>query len=115
MTDRSLRMMKRSAIFAALAALLMTSPAVARNCTRNGTAVTCDDGSTGIFTGDAIMWSDGSQARAAPQSPSVIIGNNASVHVGNGVFVGNGKGGVQQLDDPQKKRCATLDGISYCN
>jgi hypothetical protein len=95
--------------------LLAVSSASAQNCTRNGTAVTCDDGRSGLFTGDAIIWPDGSQSRAARQSPSVIIGNNASVHVGNGVFVGNGKGGVQQFDDPMKKRCATLDGVSYCN
>jgi hypothetical protein len=98
-----------------LAVTLFASSAWAQNCTRTGSAVTCDDGRTGLFTGDAIIWPDGSQSRAARQSPSVIIGNNASVHVGNGVFVGNGKGGVQQLDDPQKKRCATLDGVSYCN
>jgi hypothetical protein len=115
MQPHCLRMTNRAGILAVFALLIVGSSAFAQNCTRNGTAVSCDDGRSGVFTGDAIMWTDGSQSRAARQSPSVIIGNNASVHVGNGVFVGTGKGGVQQLDDPQKKRCATLDGVSYCN
>jgi len=93
--------------------LLIASPAWAQNCNRNGSNVTCDDGRTGLFTGDSIIWPDGTQSRAARQSPSVIVGNG--VQVGQGVFVGNGKGGVQQLDDPNRKRCATLDGVSYCN
>jgi hypothetical protein len=94
---------------------LIAVPALALNCTRNGTDVSCDDGRHGIFTGDAIIWEDGTQSRAVRQSPSVIIGNNASVQVGPGVFVGNGKGGKTQLDDPSKKRCAILEGVSYCN
>jgi hypothetical protein len=38
------------------------------------------------------------------------------VHVGPGVFVGQGKGMVP-MDDPNapnKRQCATLDGVSYC-
>jgi hypothetical protein len=49
--------------------------------------------------------------------PSVIIGNKSSVVVGQGVFVGQGKG-VVPLDNPSspyKARCAVLDGVSYCN
>lgn len=90
-------------------------PAVAQNCARNGANVTCDDGRTGLFIGDAIIWPDGTEARAARQSPSVIIGNGASVQVGRGVFVGKGKGTVEPLDDSSQKRCAMLDGVSYCN
>jgi hypothetical protein len=94
----------------ALAAL----PAAAQNCHRAGADVTCDDGRHGLFTGDSIIWSDGTQSRAANPSPGVIIGIISSVMVGPGVFVGNGKGGKVQLDDPSKKRCATLDGVSFC-
>ena len=90
-------------------------PVSAQTCTRNGANVTCDDGRTGMFVGDVIVWPDGTKSHAARQNPSVIIGNGASVRVGQGVFVGKGKGGVEQLDDPSKKRCATLDGVSYCN
>jgi hypothetical protein len=46
----------------------------------------------------------------------VIIGNKSSIHVGQGVFVGQGNGMVP-LDDPNapnKTRCAVLDGGSYC-
>ena len=105
--------MLRNLLIAAVA--LAAVPAAAQNCTRAGSDVTCDDGRHGIFTGDAIIWPDGTQSRAARQSPSVIIGNDASVQVGPGVFVGNGKGGTTQLDDPSKKRCAILDGVSFCN
>ena len=90
-------------------------PASAQTCTRNGANVTCDDGRTGMFIGDAIVWPDGTKSRAARQNPSVITGNGASVRVGQGVLVGKGKGSVEQLDDPSKKRCAMLDGVSYCN
>jgi hypothetical protein len=94
--------------------VLVALPASAQNCTRAGSDVTCDDGRHGLFTGDAIIWSDGTQSRAAVQSPSVIVGNKSSVFVGPGVFVGNGKGGKTQMDDPSKKRCAILDGVSFC-
>jgi hypothetical protein len=94
-------------VFAAL-------PASAQNCTRAGSDVTCDDGRHGMFTGDSIIWTDGTQSRAVRQSPSVIVGNKSSVFVGPGVFVGNGKGGKTQMDDPSKKRCAILDGINFC-
>lgn len=92
------------------------SRAEARNCTRQGNDVTCDDGSRGIFTGDAIIWPDGTRANLASPHPSVIIGNKSSVVVGKGVFVGSGKG-VVPLDnpsDPNKVRCTVLDGVSYC-
>jgi hypothetical protein len=58
---------------------------------------------------------DGTRSSLSPH-PSVIIGNKPSVHVGQGVFVGQGKG-VVPLDDPNapnKTRCAVLDGMSYC-
>lgn len=103
-------------ILISAAALGAASPAEARNCTRQGNDVTCDDGSRGIFTGDAIIWPDGSRANLASPHPSVIIGNKSSVVVGKGVFVGAGKG-VVPLDnpsDPNKARCTVLDGVSYC-
>jgi hypothetical protein len=47
----------------------------------------------------------------------VIIGNKASVIVGQGVFVGNGTGkGAVQMENPSAQtRCPTLDGVPYCN
>jgi hypothetical protein len=48
------------------------------------------------------------------QGPSVVIGHKSSVTIGPGVFVGQGKGMVP-LDDPNKRRCVTLDDVSYCN
>ncbi len=90
-------------------------PAMAQVCTRQGIDVTCDDGRRGILSGNAILWPDGTRSSASPH-PSVMIGNKASVHVGQGVFVGQGNGAVP-LDDPNapnKTRCAILDGVSYC-
>ena len=92
------------------------SSAMAQNCTRQGTDVTCDDGRRGVFTGDAIIWPDGTRANLASPHPSVIIGNKQSVVVGKGVFVGSGSGMVP-LDNPSapnKARCTVLDGVSYC-
>jgi hypothetical protein len=102
-----------SAIF--LFALGCAENALAQVCHRAGSDVTCDDGRRGVLSGDAIIWSDGTRSSASPH-PSVIIGNKSSVHVGPGVFVGQGKGSVP-LDDPNapnKTRCAILDGVSYC-
>lgn len=93
-----------------------TSPGLAQNCKRAGTAVTCDDGRTGILAGDAIVWPDGTRSSSTPH-PSVRIGHKDSVRVGPGVFVGQGKGSVP-LDDPgspNKRNCAILDGVSYCH
>ena len=93
------------------------SPAMAQACTRQGTDVSCDDGRRGIFSGDAIVWADGSQSRLASPHPSVIIGNKSSVVIGPGVFAGNGKGGVVPMENPSapsKARCPILDGVSYC-
>jgi len=109
-------MINRSVL--ALAAVMLVMPSVsamAQSCTMTGTDVTCDDGRTGKFAGDAIIWPDGTRSSPSPH-PSVIIGNRSSVHVGPGVFVGDGKGSVP-LDDPNgrfKKQCAQLNGVSYC-
>ena len=91
-------------------------PAMAQACSREGIAVTCLDGRHGVLQGDAIVWPDGTRSSLTPH-PSVIIGNKSSVVVGQGVFVGQGKG-VVPLDNPSspyKQRCAVLDGVSYCN
>ena len=112
-------MIARALVFTLLlsiTALAASSPATAQNCTRKGTDVTCDDGRRGVFTGDAIVWPDGTRANLASPHPSVIIGNKQSVVVGKGVFVGSGKG-VVPLDNPSapnKARCTVLDGVSYC-
>ena len=91
-------------------------PALAQACTHDGPVVMCNDGRRGLLSGDAIVWPDGTRSSLTPH-PSVIIGNKASVIVGQGVFVGQGKG-VVPLDNPSapnKMQCATLDGASYCN
>jgi hypothetical protein len=107
------------ALLILLLLLVTASSAFAQACKRNGNAVTCDDGRTGLFTGDAIIWPDGTRSSAASQHPSVIIGHKPSVSVGPGVFVGTSKGkGSVPLDDPNapfKRNCAILDGISYCH
>ena len=90
-------------------------PAAAQVCTHQGVDVSCDDGRRGVLSGDAILWPDGTRSSTSPHQ-SVIIGNKSSVHVGPGVFVGQGNGMVP-LDDPNapnKRRCAILDGVSYC-
>ena len=105
-----------AALSLTLATTLIPSPAAAQVCKHDGSSVSCDDGRQGILSGDSIIWSDGTRSSAATQHPSVIIGNKSSVHVGQGVFVGQGKGKVP-LDDPNapiKTRCAILDGVSYC-
>ena len=98
-----------------LFALGFAESALAQICHRDASDVTCDEGRRGMLSGDAIIWSDGTRSSSSPH-PSVIIGNKSSVHVGSGVFVGQGKGSVP-LDDPNapnKTRCAILDGVSYC-
>ncbi|MCF6556609.1 hypothetical protein, partial [Escherichia coli] len=93
----------------------LAAPALAQVCTRQGVDVSCDDGRRGVLSGDAILWPDGTRSSSAPHQ-SVIIGNKSSVHVGPGVFVGQGKG-VVPLDNPNapnKRQCAILDGVSYC-
>jgi hypothetical protein len=95
--------------------LLAAVSAMAQNCTRTGTEVTCDDGRSGKYVGDAILWPDGTQSSASPHA-NVIIGHPSSVQVGAGVFVGKGNS-VVPLDNPNgrfKQQCALLEGISYC-
>ncbi|SHG42573.1 hypothetical protein [Bradyrhizobium erythrophlei] len=92
------------------------APALAQACTRQGTDVICDDGRRGIFSGQAIIWADGTRSSLTSPHPSVIIGNKSSVVVGQGVFVGQGKG-VVPLDNPSapdKARCPVLNGVAYC-
>jgi hypothetical protein len=110
-------MIKRTFLFGACmtAIACAATPALAQVCTREGSAVSCDDGRHGILSGDAILWPDGTRSSSSPH-PIVIIGDKSSVRVGQGVFVGQGKG-VVPLDDPNapnKTRCAILDGVSYC-
>ena len=97
-------------------AISAAGPAMAQACTHDGPVVMCNDGRRGLLSGDAIVWPDGTRSSLTPH-PSVIIGNKSSVVVGQGVFVGQGKG-VVPLDNPSspyKQRCAVLDGVSYCN
>ena len=70
----------------------------------------------GIFSGDAIIWADGTRSSLTSPHPSVIIGNKSSVVVGQGVFVGKGNGVVpmENPSDPNKARCPVLDGVAYC-
>ena len=92
-----------------------TGPAKAQACSRLGVDVNCDDGRRGVLAGDTILWPDGTRSSSTPHQ-SIIIGNKSSVHVGPGVFVGQGKG-VVPMDDPNapnKRQCALLDGVSYC-
>ena len=103
-------------ILMSAAAALDAGPALAQACTRQGVDVGCDDGRRGILSGDTIIWADGSRSSLTSPHPSVIIGNKSSVVVGQGVFVGKGKG-VVPMDNPSapnKARCAVLDGVSYC-
>ena len=103
-----------SLVLGAVAAPLDT--ARADQCTRQGVDVTCDDGRKGIWQGDAILWPDGTKSSLKPH-PSVIVGNKASVVLGPGVFVGQGKGMVpmDNPSSPNKLRCAVLDGVAYCH
>jgi hypothetical protein len=99
-----------------LVALAWPLTASAGPCSRDGSAVTCADGRHGIFQQDSIVWSDGSTSRLLPH-PSVRIGARSAVTIGPGVFVGDGRGGMRALDDPNRAdsaRCAILDGIAYC-
>ena len=92
-------------------------PAMAQACNRQGTDVSCDDGRRGMFSGDAIIWADGTRSSLASPHPSVIVGHKPSVIVGQGVFVGGpGKGVVpmENPSDPRRARCPVLDGVSYC-
>src|SRR5258707_15378344 len=92
------------------------TPALAQACTREGPAVSCDDGRRGLLSGDAIIWPDGTRSSLTSPHPSVIIGNRSSVIGGQGVLVGQGKG-VVPLDNPSapnKTRCPVLDGAAYC-
>ena len=105
---------KTMMVLVILSAATWAMPAQAQqHCHREGTDVTCDDGHRGVWSGDSIIWADGTRSRSSPH-PSVIIGNKDSVRVGPGVFVGQGKGMVP-LDDPSKSRCVTLDDVPYCN
>ena len=92
------------------------APALAQSCTKQGTDVSCDDGRRGLLSGDAIIWADGTRSSLTSPHPSVIIGNKSSVVVGQGVFVGQGKGVVpmENPSDPRRARCPVLDGVSYC-
>ena len=89
--------------------------ALAQACTRAGVDVTCDDGRRGVFSGDAIIWADGTRSSLTSPHPSVIVGNKSSVIVGQGVFVGQGKGAVpmENPSDPRRARCPVLEGVAY--
>jgi hypothetical protein len=92
------------------------SSASAQACKREGSSVMCEDGRQGILADTAIIWTDGTRSHSATPHPSVIIGNKSSIRVGQGVFVGTGRGSMP-LDDPNapnKTRCAIVEGVSYC-
>jgi len=105
-----------ASILMSASAALDAAPALAQACTRQGLDVGCDDGRRGVLSGDTIIWADGTRSSLTSPHPSVIIGNKSSVVVGQGVFVGKGKGVVpmENPSAPNRARCAVLDGVSYC-
>jgi hypothetical protein len=110
----------RALVFSILTSAMVAAgagSALAQACTRQGVDVSCDDGRRGIFSGDAIVWADGTRSSLASPHPSVIVGNRSSVIVGQGVFVGQGKGAVpmENPSAPERARCPVLDGVSYCH
>jgi hypothetical protein len=112
----SIHRIKTFAMLAIAIVLLSAAPASAQTCTRQGTDVTCNDGKRGVFTGDAIIWADGTRANLASQHPSVVLGNKPSVIIGQGVMVGgqSGKGAVPLENPSAQTRCPVLDGVAYC-
>jgi hypothetical protein len=109
----------RALAFSVLASAMLAgsaAPALAQACTHQGVDVSCDDGRRGMLSGDTIIWADGTHSSLTSPHPSVIIGNKSSVIVGQGVFVGKGKGVVplENPSAPDKARCPVLDGVSYC-
>jgi hypothetical protein len=111
-------MIRTPLLLAALMALIVCDvpKAFAQVCKREGSVVMCEDGRRGMLSDTSIIWTDGTRSHSATPHPSVIIGNKPSVRVGQGVFVGTGKGSMP-LDDPNapnKTRCAIVDGVSYC-
>jgi hypothetical protein len=105
------------AVLVSVIAFGCAGPAAAQKCTRQGNDVTCDDGRRGMFTGDAIIWPDGTRSSLASPHPSVVVGNRSSVIIGQGVFAGGGSGkGMVQMQNPsaQAANCPTLDGVPYC-
>ncbi len=111
-TDRTLTF----AILMSAISAVCAGPALAQACTRQGVDVICDDGRRGVLAGDTIIWPDGTRSSLTSPHPSVIVGNRTSVIVGQGVFVGKGKGVVpmENPSAPNKARCPVLDGASYC-
>ena len=111
-------MVRAFALAVAMAAIVAgtAGSALAQACTRAGVEVTCDDGRRGVFSGDAIIWTDGTRSSLTSPHPSVIVGNKSSVIVGQGVFVGQGKGAVprENPSDPRRARCPVLEGVAYC-
>jgi hypothetical protein len=109
---RNMTIRRTTTVLLILSAVAYATPTLAQRCQREGMDVTCDDGHRGIWSGDAIIWADGTRSRSSPH-PSVVIGNKSSVTVGPGVFVGQGKG-MRPLDNPKTSRCVTLDEVPYC-
>jgi hypothetical protein len=111
-------MVRALAVVVVAAAIVAGSAgtALAQSCTKTGADVTCDDGRRGVFSGHAIIWSDGTRSNLASPHPSVIVGNRSSVVVGQGVFVGQGTGSVpmENPSDPRRARCPVLDGVACC-
>ena len=105
-----------AAVLMAAIVSVAAGSALAQACTRAGVDVTCDDGRRGVFLGDAIIWTDGTRSSLTSPHPGVIVGNKSSVIVGQGVFVGQGKGVVpmENPSDPRRARCPVLEGVAYC-
>ena len=103
-----------SAVVTIVIAVGAAGPALAQSCSHQGVDVSCDDGRRGILAGEAIIWADGTRSSKTSPHPGVIIGDKSSVVVGQGVFVGQGKGAVPMENPSAQTRCPILDGVSYC-
>src|SRR3569832_1815907 len=90
---------RATTVLSILLATAYALPAQAQqHCHREAADVTCEDGHSGVWSGDSIFWVDVSRSRSSPH-PCVFIGHKDSVRVGPGVFVGHCNG-MMPLDDP---------------
>src|SRR5260370_19891316 len=91
-------------------------PAMAQACTRQGVDVTCDDGRRGVYSGDAIIWADGTRSNLASPHPSRIVVHKPSVEVGPFVIVAQGIVflPLETLSDPRLARVPGLFCVLHC-
>lgn len=101
------------ALVALAAAALLSSSVMAQNCTRSGKIVVCDNGVSGVPSGNTIFWNNGTSSTTGSGIPSFNSDGASSTRPGNNDGAPVQSGNTTYFSDGRS--CIRTGDSIFCN